>query len=561
MNSTTAYPTAVVSVPPTHNSNLETLLVIGMALLFVLFCSGTSVLVSYYRRRATRARTQSPALRWVDLERQAHFNGVADAKNGSHNLAFPPVAVLARSWSASTSDSQGLGKLSMELPPPVLAVAPSSRLRDSVLCKALSQLTWPVPDKTRVKNSKASSRRIIDIEAAAADKVNQSSGVSSLASDSSLNYPEWVRPHLADFREHSKHKWTLYTPSTPVTVPKIVIESCDEDNEPAFDTPGSTYSTDSAPSEMDTPPPMTPTPASPASFYFPASPSFSIKDCLQVPLPSFHAPRDEDRPVMRNVSNFSGRTFSLAAAPAFSNKKGSLRDRRMLARTQAGNVVNTHSLISNTPTRTTGPGNVKECGSGPRAPQGLTGSAIAIAQAAAAGMTGVGLGLNFRPQQDFRVSHDKALSVSAPYDNISAHSLPTTFRTAGYWGPNNVLESPSSNVVLASAITRQHDSNIGSAPLVNTITYLGVPADVGVDVEGRSKHAARLVRAFESSCSLASLDNDGGDGKLRDILGLGDYHYDHYDESLDNADADNSAVTEVFVTETAARRAVVGHAF
>ncbi|KAI0827072.1 hypothetical protein BC628DRAFT_1418666 [Trametes gibbosa] len=548
MNSTTVYPTATLSASSTPTFSLETVLVIIVAMLFILFCSGLAALVSYCRRRVTRARTQAPSLRVVDLERQAHNVGLDDGKKGSPILAFPPLAVLARSWSASASGSEGLGKLSLELPPPVLAVAPSSRLRDSVLCKVLSQLTWPVSDKAQIKNSKASSRRIIDIEAAAADKVNEFGNVNSLASDSSLSYPEWVRPHLAEFREHSKHEWTFYAPRAPVVVPKIVIESCEEDNEPACDTPGSIYSTDSTPSETDTPPPMTPTLASPVSFYFPDSPSFSVKDRLQVPPPSFHAPREEEKPVVRNVSNFSGKTFSLAAASSPFSKIGKLRERRMLARAQAGHVATDCSQNNGS----VGPSVVKGCGTGPRICQGSTGSTVLVREAAGAGMSGVGLGLHFRPQQDFRISLDNALATSGPGDDNGAHRLPATFSATGYPDLDTVRET-SSDVVLPPAIARRDNANIVLASLAN------LSALAGVDVE-RRKHVARRVDTLDPSCPFASLGSEDGHDKLSDILGLDNYHYDHPDESLDNAYADDSAVTELCASEIAARCAVVVHA-
>ncbi|KAI0635296.1 hypothetical protein C8Q77DRAFT_1054987 [Trametes polyzona] len=556
-----------VSSAPTFSP--ETILVIGIALLFVVLSAGTAGLVSVYRRRITRARPQAPARDMVDLEHQARTmdtNGTDDGKNGSRILAFPPLAVLARSRSASTMASvtgpPALGKFSLDLPPPAVAVAPSSRLRDSVLVKALGQLTWPTLDKA--KHGSTPAKCIIDLEAAAH---TLPPSLRSLASDSSLSYPEWVRPHLPEIREQAKREWTLYTPTAQIAIPEIVIQSFDDDV-PIPDSPASTYSTNSAPSELDTPPPMTPTLASPVSFYFPASPSFSPTDYLQVPPPSFNAPREEEMTVLRNVSNFSGKTFALAAPPARFSKLGGIRERRMLARAQAAsNAANDKKEIDTTSCFQI----VKGCGTGPRVTVGDTSSnAVVVAQqAAGTGMrvAGVGLGLQLRPQLDFQGSLDNALASSAHSGNDGVCGLSATFSTADYLDFASTLavsQAATTNVVIAAVPARQVDAKAKADPSVAADAFVTTNVSVHADdananIQERPERLARLIDAFDSTYSLASLDSDGGHGRLCDILGLGDFLYDG-DRSFEHADADDSAVTEVFVQETSARRAVVVHA-
>lgn len=541
-----------------QRSNLEAVIVICIALVFVLFCSGTAALVGCYRRRTqvkpyahrTQSRTPTPVM--VDLERQAcTTDGTDGGKNSPRFLTFPPLAVLARSWSASGSPT--LGKQSLELPPPALAVAPSSRLRDSVLCKVLGQLTWPAVDNDKVslclsfiacvckplprpQSGIKNSRRIIDVEASADN-------------NSSQYVPEWIRPHLVQINEQSKREWTLYTPSAPIVVPQIVI-SCDEI---VPDTPSSTYSDDSTVSELDTPPPMTPTLSSPVSFFFPASPSFSVREYLQVPSPSFHAPREEAKPVMRNVSNFSGKTFALATPTGRFSK---LRERRMTTQAQAvHNVLGSQqNQPSATPTTAVGYQVVHGCGTGPRVLRGTTGT-VGTAQVTGTGVAGVGLGLQLRPQLDFQDFHNTSAACGSSGDD-AAHGPLGALGFAGYSSITSVLEASLTADMARPAAPAGPDDD----PYANA--YVDVAASAPFDGDdhdkGRPERLARLIDAFDSSVSLASLESDGAHGKLCDILD--DYRYDYFDDYLDGADADESVIDEVAVHESHARHAIVVYA-
>ncbi|OJT02799.1 hypothetical protein TRAPUB_6655 [Trametes pubescens] len=470
----------------------------------------------------------------VDLERQVCTTD--SEKSSPRFLTFPPLAVLAHSRSASGSPT--LDKYSLELPPPVLAVAPSSRLRDSVLCKALGQLTWPAlnNDKSGVKNS---SRRIVDIEAAA-DK------------NSPHYVPEWIRPHLARIHEQSKREWTLYTPSASLVVPQIVI-SCDDI---VPDTPSSTYSDDSTASELDTPPPMTPTLSSPVSFFFPASPSFSVREYLQVPSPSFHAPREEAKPVMRNVSNFSGKTFALATPTGRLSK---LRERRMLAQAHPVNGVvdGQQKRPSATQTPAMGYQVVHACGTGPRVRRGTTGT-VGTAQVTGTGVAGVGLGLQLRPQLDFQDFHNTLATSGFSGDNAT-HRLRGTYGTTGYPNIASVLEAALTTDMALNTAAASQDNDPSANAYVNIAA--SAPSDGDDHDKSRPERLARLIDAFDSSFSLASLDSDRAHDKPCDILD--DYRYDYFDDYLDGADTDESVGDEndVVVPENhAARHAVVVYA-
>ncbi|KAI0360551.1 hypothetical protein OH77DRAFT_696328 [Trametes cingulata] len=576
-------PAATLGVSSAPAFSPETVLVIGLALLFVLCASGTAALLACYTRRR-RARSQAhvrPIRRVQDVESQAQAADAENVKNGSRFLAFPAPAALARAWSASTSSSSGSGSEALEksglgLPPPAVALAPSSRLRDSVLCKVLSQLTLPTANKDKEVKSgtaKKAANCVRDIEAAAADKANKSANGNALDSDSSLTYPEWLRPHLPEIREQAKREWTTWNPKPVLEIPEIVIQCCDD--EPAIpDSPESVYSTDSdsgssstssSPSVLDTPPPMTPTLASPVSFYFPASPSFSAAEYLQVPPPSFNAPREEDKPVMRNVSNFSGKTFTLAAAPGRFSKAGTLRERRLRAQQAKAQAAANGNAQPTITAGTQGLQVTKGCGSGPRASQPLT---VGTTQTTGAGVTGVGLGLHLRPKQDFQGSLDKALAVSGSSGDDGAHGLSATFSTCGDLDFASVIQAcATTDVVLPRAAPSQDHIDTNNTNTNNTsdgdagakaCTSIseGVDDDNDHDKE-RPGRLARLIDAFDSSFSLASIDS--GHVKLCDILE--DYHYDHFDESFDTADPDDSAVTELVVHHSrAARRAVVVYA-
>ncbi|KAI0336824.1 hypothetical protein GY45DRAFT_22661 [Cubamyces sp. BRFM 1775] len=572
MTSVTPTKDAVFGLTYTPTYSPQTLLVIGLAVIFVLFCSASATLCAYCRRRRiARLQAQAQAPHTVDLERQAH--GIDNVKNGSRFLTLPALSTLGRSWSGSSSASGLVDDIEKALPPPALAVAPSSRLRDSVLCKVLCQLTFTAPGK-----DKNAASRVKDVEAGTADRVPGSASTESLHPDSSLTYPEWVRPHLKEIREQAKREWTLYTPKPALVIPEIVIQC--PDDEPVPDSPESVYSCDSSTSSVpDTPPPTTPTLASPVSFYFPASPTFSAGEYLQVPPPSFNAPREEEKPVMRNVSNFSGRTFVLAAAPAPFSKMGKLRERRMAAmQARAQAQAHAQAAAQSQATAQTSTGAIgqdqqaarppalqihKGCGTGPRVSPGLT---VGVAEAAGSGTTSVGLGLHLRTQLDFQGSLDQALAASGPSgDTGGTNRLSATFSTAGYLDLANILEDYApADVALPSPASGSDDTGgTGYSTGHGNSNDNGYEDDDNdnstSDDDERPGRLARLVEAFDSSFSLASIDS--GNIKLSDILD--GYHYDHFDENFIDEDEDGGqhiATADLVVHDTHARRAVVVYA-
>ncbi|KAI9065655.1 hypothetical protein FKP32DRAFT_472665 [Trametes sanguinea] len=546
------HPVAALGLSTAPTFSPQIVLVIGLALLFVVFCSGTAAIVTIcHRRRLRRTRSQGRVPDGLDVERQSHNQ--ASNSPDPRFLALLPSAALARSWSGSTavSSSDAVGKTSLAVPPPVIAAAPSSRLRDSVLCKVLCQLSSSASDK--VKNARPTtakkSARAKAMEAAAAEYVARSANADVLDPDSDLSYPEWVRPHLPEIREQAKRQWTLYVPKETLPVPQIVIQSCDDESAP--ESPASIYSCDTASSvsEAETPPPMTPTLASPVSFYFPDSPSFSAGDYLQVPPPSFNAPREEEKSVLRNVSNFSGKTFALAAPPGRFGKMGKNRERRKadpraqaqaLLIESAGSRKNACSSLlahfAESPART-GRGTALEVSYG---------QPVDTSPVLEGGMAAVGLGLQFQHKLDFQGSLDKAFTSSSPSGDNGCRKLSSTFSTAA--GLDLAGISESSVAVADEALPSDgHDLDDGHA------SGAGKPEGDG----GHSGRLARLVEAFDSSYSLAS--NESGQVKLSDVLD--DYYRDHFDESfVEVAEEGPYAGTELLVQETSARRAVVVYA-
>ncbi|KAI0644867.1 hypothetical protein C8Q79DRAFT_736824 [Trametes meyenii] len=235
-------------------------------------------------------------------------------------------------------------------------------------------------------------------------------------------------------------------------VPKIVIQSCDDD--PASDSPASVYSADSSTSStfssvLDTPPPMTPTLASPIGFHFPTSPSFSAHDYLQVPPPSCHAPREEDKPVTRNVSNVSGQTFMLAAPPIarFSKVRKTLMERQM-----AANIGNSSQPQPQLVAQPSGLQVVRGCGVGPRVARDLTLGPIHRAQ----GVAGLGLGLALQPKLDF--------NTQARLADTSATSQPTREDRHCFSHANNISGDPD----LANAFRHPPTTKVTASTTVAT---------------------------------------------------------------------------------------------
>ncbi|KAL7284099.1 hypothetical protein ACG7TL_001379 [Trametes sanguinea] len=537
------HPAAALGLSTAPTISPQIVLVIGLAALFIVFCSGTAAIVTIcHRRRLRRSRSQGSVPDGFDVERQAH-NQTSNPPDPRF-LTLLPSAALARSWSGSTafSGSDAVDKSALTLPPPVLAAAPSSRLRDSVLCKVLCQLSSSASDK--VKNARPSSTNkksaAKSMRAAAAGYVTRSTSADVLDPDSDLSYPAWVRPHLPEIREQAKRQWTLYVPKETLPIPQIVIQCCD--NEPIPESPGSIYSCDTASSvsEAETPPPLTPTLASPVSFYFPSSPTFSSGDYLQVPPPSFNAPREEEKPVMRNVSNFSGKTFALAAPPGRFGKMSKNRQRRKAdPRVQAqGLVIETAASRGDAYSSLVAHFAGSQAHKGGKTGLGIShGRTVSAAPASGGGKAAVGLGLHLQSQLDFQGSLDKAFTSSGLPGNDGPHNHSATLSTPGPSASAGIPESSASTLAADSLSSNRTSANRENG--------------------GHSGRLARLVEAFDSSYSLAS--NESGHVKLSDVLD--NYYCDHFDEShVDPVGEEHDTSSELFVHETSARRAVIVYA-
>ncbi|KAI0644873.1 hypothetical protein C8Q79DRAFT_968255 [Trametes meyenii] len=412
------------SYPP--NFGLQMVLVGGLGCLLVALYLGIAAIVAHRRRRrALRDKAKACSPTTDDLEHQDC--GFGDIKDSSPSLPFPPAAALSRTWSGSTCapGSPALGMWSPDVSPSALGFAPSSRPRDSVLCRTIGKL--PFSDMHKGKNS---SRRVADVEA----------GISFQGLALTGGFDAQSR---------------LLNP----IVPKIVIQSCDDD--PAPDSPASIYSTDSSTSStsssvLDTPPPMTPTLASPISFYFPTSPSFSTHDYLQVPPPSCHAPREEDKPVTRNVSNVSGQTFMLAAPPTarFSKVGKSLMERRMAAGAQATKAAGSQPQ----PQPGAQPSRlqvVRGCGVGPRVVRNLTLDPVHRVEG---GVAGLGFGLALQPKPNFQARLADTVAVPQPtvqegrrgFSHANNESRDPDLASA-------FQHPPTTNVVTATSVATQDD--------------------------------------------------------------------------------------------------------
>ncbi|KAI0674437.1 hypothetical protein C8Q78DRAFT_594554 [Trametes maxima] len=452
-----------------------TLLVIGSALLLTSLCVGTAICVASGRRRPDQPK--DPASHPVNLGCERY--GTIDIKNDASLIALPPTALLARPRCALDSFSKLNIPGKLPLPDscsPILAPG-TSRLRDSVICRALGQLAWPSLSLRKA--------RVEDIEAGATDKVTQSSSVDDVDPDSTVTYPEWVRPHMREIRELATREWTVYNPSARLVVPEIVIQPCDE--EPVLGSPADSVST--PPSEFDTPPPMTPTLSSPVGFYLPESPSFSGRDYLQVPPASWNAPREEEKPVLRNVSNFSGRTFTLAAPPAGPSKLGKTLRERRLAKAQAAGLTDSKHQTSDSPTE------------------------VARAE--------VGLGLALQPQ--FEVGRDDALVVSTPSSGGCARRLPGLLAPPCTKDPVGEFPAEINGMLSPSGASHGY-----LAPLVGT-------------PETRSSRFTRVADESNASSSFESTDSE----PFKPSGMLDEYHLDALKGYRDeDACADSCIVSE-----------------
>ncbi|KAI0646426.1 hypothetical protein C8Q79DRAFT_926391 [Trametes meyenii] len=464
--------------------SLGTILVIGSALLFTSLCVGTAIYVASGRRRPDQPK--DPASHAADLGCERY--GTVDVKSGVHLPALLPNALLARprDVEGSFSGSDILGKRSSSLC--ISALAGTSRLRDSVICRTLGKLTLPT------LSAKA---HVEDIEADAADKVTQSSDVDP---DSTLTYPEWVRPHMREIRGLATREWTIYNPVPALVVPEIVIQSCDD--ELILGSPADSVST--PPSEFDTPPPMTPTLSSPVSFYFPESPSSLGQDYLQVPSASWTAPREEGKVVLRNVSNFSGKTFTLAAPPSSGPSKlgKTLRERRN-AKALASGVADVN-------------------------PQTPTSPSDAV-------NTGVGLGLALQPQPEDSLDDAPMAPASSSYQGVSG--LPGLLAPPREKDPVDEFLASITDMLSPVAASRGH---------------LDAPGGV-VNSETRSNRFAHVFGEFDTSSSFKGVDSEPF--KLSGMLD--EYHLDVFEGYRDeDAYADScimsGAILQDFLAELAA---------
>ncbi|KAI0711311.1 hypothetical protein C8Q76DRAFT_694269 [Earliella scabrosa] len=183
---------------------------------------GFSAVVVLIHRNHRRLQAQLRLAHKLDLESQAQ---VATITSGRQLVDLPQFWTggrqLQTSGLSATEIMSGSAKVAGELPLPAahVRISASSRLRDSVLCKAIGQL--PLPDAGKLKRTllapvtrktadKSSKKEVEDIEATA----GLTEVTSEVDPDSTLSYPEWVRPHLPAIREQATKEWSIYVPET-----------------------------------------------------------------------------------------------------------------------------------------------------------------------------------------------------------------------------------------------------------------------------------------------------------------------------------------------------------
>ncbi|KAI0669562.1 hypothetical protein C8Q78DRAFT_1080274 [Trametes maxima] len=142
---------AMAEGPSSSTFTSQTILVASVALFFAVLCMSAAIIHACrgcYRRRSSNKGSTS---RLADLEHQT-YDADDSIEDGSLFLYVP---TLSHSWPASPAEIGSAyfsEKHSPDLRTPPLAIAPSSHVRDSVLCKALSELAWPSPRVDKVSH-------------------------------------------------------------------------------------------------------------------------------------------------------------------------------------------------------------------------------------------------------------------------------------------------------------------------------------------------------------------------------------------------------------------------
>ncbi|KAI0703201.1 hypothetical protein C8Q76DRAFT_802038 [Earliella scabrosa] len=224
---------SMASIPePTSSPHMNW---IGLAAVAAVAIGFSTVVVLIYRNHR-QLQAQLRLAHKLDLESQAQ---VATITSGRHLFNLPQCGTGGRQSSglSAAEITAGSAKAAGELPLPAahVRISASSRLRDSVLCKAIGQL--PLPDAGKLKRTMLgpvtrktadkSSKEVEDIEAIA----GLTKATNEVSPDSTLSYPEWVRPRLPAIREQAKKEWNIYVPATgllatssaPTTAPAMAI--------------------------------------------------------------------------------------------------------------------------------------------------------------------------------------------------------------------------------------------------------------------------------------------------------------------------------------------------
>ncbi|KAI0746924.1 hypothetical protein C8Q80DRAFT_807091 [Daedaleopsis nitida] len=197
----------------------------------------TAMIYVYTRRHRARARLRrQQQLKLMsdlgDLEAQGQV-GYPTVKNGLRLLTLPMLATSGRTLSAAEVMSGSMGlRVSGELPVPAVHVkiGPSSRLRDSILCKAIGQLALPdagILESATLpafqKGAEKSIKRVDDIEATAGLEESPKDIVSRRP-----RWLQWLRQYPSSTQEEAKNERAVDTPmsaaeSIPLVVPEIVV--------------------------------------------------------------------------------------------------------------------------------------------------------------------------------------------------------------------------------------------------------------------------------------------------------------------------------------------------
>ncbi|RDX54647.1 hypothetical protein OH76DRAFT_1552658 [Lentinus brumalis] len=297
------------STPPVPTPGPSVLVVSALVVALCILCLGPAAVILIHRLRRYSIRKSD----------------VKACVKDHRSVRLPPA-------------STGYGIIPDDLQVPArVKIAASSPLRDSLLGTAIGQLSWPEAGKAKAKRIPLApiQEEVVDIEATAGLPRLPDIAVAIEADpETAMSFPEWVRPHLAEFREQAQKKWDVYIPGTGLVaaasslqtaaaIPDIVVHSPTEPQlHPAFSA-GSVYSQDSWDDDHSRalyvpPSPGTSTPELDASSVA-SSPDIDSPD-LETPKHEYQLPLQLEAsraPAVRNADMSSEASFYWPLLPSF----------------------------------------------------------------------------------------------------------------------------------------------------------------------------------------------------------------------------------------------------